>query len=359
MRSEEALHGVARTITDWAGSNPRSMPWLHSRDPYHIWLSEIILQQTQVSQGIPYYEKFLERFPSVHHLAEADEAEVLKAWQGLGYNSRARHLHAAARQITSDYGGRLPGKYEDLLRLKGVGPYTAAAVASFAFGERVPVIDSNVIRVLCRYLGIRDDPSTRAARRKLQMTLQTMIARVDPAAFNQAIMNFGALQCTPRNPGCTTCPLKQSCMAYNNSDVDQLPVKKPRRPRKVRFFHYFVITDARGVLLRRRTGRDIWRHMFDFPCIETPGPGILRNAKRESFVLSCTGRQVTKSRPPYSASQQLTHQHIHCRFYRYAMDRIIKKNVSPEYYFVDYKNLKTFALPKIIDCYFKANSIHL
>ncbi|HET9908867.1 MAG TPA: A/G-specific adenine glycosylase, partial [Anaerolineales bacterium] len=251
-----SVRRLAQVIINWSEEHPRSMPWKQTADPYKIWISEIILQQTQVAQGTAYYRAFLRRFPTVKHLARASEDEVLSAWQGLGYNSRARHLHTAARTIAQDLKGRFPKNYDQIRALKGVGEYTAAAIASFAFGLPTPVLDTNVIRVLCRVRGITDDPSKRGTRESLYAILNTMIRDIDPGQFNQAMMNFGAMQCKARNPDCENCVLAKSCVAFREGLVEVLPVRAKRVQRRLRFFHYFVIHDNHSVVIRKRTTKD-------------------------------------------------------------------------------------------------------
>ena len=257
-------------LLEWYRENPRELPWKATRDPYKIWLSEIILQQTQVIQGIPYYNKFVGKYPDVHALASATEDEVLNDWQGLGYNSRARNLHKAAISVVEDHGGIFPGDYEGLRALSGIGPYTAAAIASFAYGEPTPVVDANVIRILCRVLGIEEEPSRAHVRRRMSEFLDDAISGTDPADFNQAIMNFGALVCKPSAPKCDICPFQDHCYALKNDMVGRLPVKKTKKPRRQRYFHYLTLTNESGLYLRKRELKDIWQGMYELPLIETP-----------------------------------------------------------------------------------------
>lgn len=245
------------------------LPWRRTRDPYKIWLSEIILQQTRVAQGLPYYRAFLRRFPRIASLAVASEQDVLRMWQGLGYYSRARNLHACARAIVTDYGGRFPQTFVELKRLKGIGDYTAAAIASFAFGERVAVLDGNVFRVLSRVFGIPDDIASTTGKKKFASLAGELLPAVDSATHNQAVMEFGALVCTPRNPACDRCPLASGCFANKNETQAELPVKrKPAKSRR-RYFNYVVVRRAQSVLMTRRVGADIWKGLWDFPLWES------------------------------------------------------------------------------------------
>ena len=349
----------AESILKWHYDNPRALPWKETDDPYKIWLSEIILQQTQVVQGIPYYNRFVSKYPTVHDLASATEDEILNDWQGLGYNSRARNLHRAAITVAEELGGYFPDNYNGLLELHGVGPYTAAAIASFAYGERVPVIDANVIRILCRFLGIDELPSKASVRKLMISFLSDAISECNPADFNQAIMNFGALVCTPRRPSCTVCPIRDQCYAARLDIAEELPVKPNRKPRRDRFFHYLVIADGEGLVLKKRQENDIWRGMYDFPVIETSNDQLIHDSDRAAILKGMAEGLDLELRTTSTDSQVLSHQRIHCIFYECPANNLMKMPLGPGYVFVPFKNLHTFAVPKVIDCYFKANSIFL
>lgn len=263
----------SRILCDWFAIHRRDLPWRNTRDPYRIWISEIILQQTRVAQGMDYYHRFIERFPDVRTLADADEQDVLRLWQGLGYYSRARNLHAAARDVRDRFGGRFPTDYADVRSLRGIGDYTAAAIASFATGAPHAVVDGNVLRVLGRLFAI-DTPADTAAGRRLYNELAARLLPPERAALhNQAIMEFGALQCIPRNPDCAACPLATRCAA---ADPHRYPVKQHRTKTSDRYFHYFYITtDGTDLFLHRRPAGDIWQGLFELPLIETPTPADL------------------------------------------------------------------------------------
>ncbi|MGB3590944.1 MAG: A/G-specific adenine glycosylase [Nonlabens sp.] len=262
----------SRSITDWYQENSRQLPWRDTRDPYPIWLSEVILQQTRVVQGLPYFNRFYNRFPTVVDLANAPQEEVIKLWQGLGYYSRARNLHAAAQQIR-DEGGKFPDTYKSLLHLRGVGEYTAAAIASFAYGERVAVVDGNVYRVLSRVYGISTPINSSPGVKEFKTIAARLIKEaVDPAMHNQAIMELGALQCTPRNPRCTSCPLQQDCVAFASDTADQLPVKIKKVQVKSVHYHYLVAQTPSGkTLLTQRPESGIWAGLYEFPNVESSG----------------------------------------------------------------------------------------
>ncbi|MCH8317210.1 MAG: A/G-specific adenine glycosylase [Bacteroidetes bacterium] len=277
----------------WYRQHKRNLPWRHTHNPYHIWLSEIILQQTRVDQGLPYYLEFIEQYPTIHDLANADISEVLRLWQGLGYYTRARNLHHTANNIARNYGGKFPENYKDLLELKGVGKYTAAAIASFAFGENVAVLDGNVLRVLARIFGIETDIATNKGMAEFDKLANELLPAsppkspspkergtlsppyeeaADSATYNQAIMEFGALHCTPAAPKCETCPFNKDCIANLLNKQGALPVKINKVKKRSRYFHYFVVvsggSDNRQILMKERTQNDIWKGLYDFLLIE-------------------------------------------------------------------------------------------
>ncbi len=255
-------------ILSWYRANPRDLPWRGTEDPYKIWLSEIILQQTRVAQGLPYYNKFVESYPTVKDLALAQEEEVLRLWQGLGYYSRARNLHTCAKSIWFDHRGKFPDTYEKLLKLKGVGTYTASAISSFAFGEAQAVVDGNVFRVLARYFGIETDIASPKAKKEFESLANQLIPKDNPAEYNQAIMDFGSRQCVPQKPVCDQCPLQSSCFAFKQNLVQSLPVKINKVKVKERHFHYYVIKCGEKWVWKKRGSGDIWEGLFDFPQIE-------------------------------------------------------------------------------------------
>lgn len=251
----------------WYTDHQRELPWRQTKDPYAIWLSEIILQQTRVAQGLPYYERLLAAFPTVCDLAEAPEASLLRLWQGLGYYSRARNLQKAAQLVMRDFAGTFPSNYEDIITLPGVGPYTAAAIASFAFDEAKAVVDGNVFRVLSRVFAVETDIASSAARGVFTELAQSLIPTEDPAGFNQAIMEFGALQCTP-SPDCSICPLRISCAAFNEKRVNELPIKSKKTKVKEIQMDYLVIEHNGQILVRERVENGIWKGLWEFYLIE-------------------------------------------------------------------------------------------
>jgi A/G-specific adenine glycosylase len=263
------MNDFASILINWYSKHKRDLPWRHTTNPYHIWLSEIMLQQTRVDQGLQYYLHFIKLFPSVHDLANASEDQVLKAWQGLGYYSRARNLHFTAKYVSQQLNGEFPNTYEGLLKLKGVGSYTAAAIASFCFREKVPVVDGNVIRVLSRYFAINKAFDSKEGAAAIQQAALECISQKHPDVYNQAIMEFGALHCTPRNPNCVSCPVKTSCGALEQNLVAQLPFKKGKTKVKPWHLYYFVIKHEDNVFFQKREEGGIWKGLHDFPHLES------------------------------------------------------------------------------------------
>lgn len=262
------IDNFGHKLVAWYKKYHRELPWRETRDSYKIWLSEIILQQTRVAQGYPYYEKFTRQYPDVRSLAAASEKEVLHLWQGLGYYSRARNMHATAKIICDQYNGTFPGSYQELVRLKGIGDYTASAIASFAFDEQTAVVDGNVFRVLARYYGIHEDISSPASRKIFKEAAITAMPAGQAALFNQAVMEFGALQCVPVSPACDTCPVNDSCYAFHHKIQNVLPVKTKKTKVKQRPIHYLVIMAQGRIAMRERRGKDIWQGLYDFFSVE-------------------------------------------------------------------------------------------
>lgn len=309
---------LATALLTWYPRHQRDLPWRHTRDPYAIWLSEVILQQTRVAQGLPYYETFLRAYPTVQEMAAAPEAEVLRYWQGLGYYSRARNMHRTARQVVEEYGGLFPDNYAGLLKLRGVGPYTAAAIASFAFDEAVAVLDGNVYRVLARLFGLHSDIAAPASRKEFQALADQHIPATAPADFNQAIMEFGALQCTPARPDCLFCPLQHSCWAFQHGQVALLPVKSKAKAARVRYLHYLVLRYGKAMYLKKRGEKDIWQGLYDFAVVETTGPEL--GATEVLYHVEALGGQfdtslATEPEPPPLFKHVLSHQKLEARFH--------------------------------------------
>ncbi|MGE5395012.1 MAG: A/G-specific adenine glycosylase [Candidatus Saccharibacteria bacterium] len=336
-----------RQIHQWYCHFKRDLPWRNTTDPYYIWLSEIILQQTRINQGWAYYTRFTEAFPCVKDLANASEDQVLKLWQGLGYYSRARNLHHTAKLIVDQYGGKFPKTYKGLLSLKGIGEYTAAAIASISFHEQVPAVDGNVYRVLSRYFGISEPMDTTPGKKIFMQLAKELVIGTNPGMHNQAMMEFGALQCTPLKPNCPECPLINSCFAYLNNKQGELPVKSKKAKQKNRYFNYFVLINNESTWLRKRTHNDIWKNLYEFPMTETLTDTDLqtlfsldevKNLLSDDFVIEKTGNWKV---------HLLTHQKI---YYRILVIRLLKNNPLPgEFIQVNKADIINFAIPKLLE----------
>jgi len=305
-------------IIAWYHENHRSLPWRDTRDPYRIWLSEVILQQTRVNQGLPYYLKFIEAFPTVKDLAAAPENSVLRLWQGLGYYSRARNLHRCAKVVAEKYDGRFPATFEELVHLPGIGTYTAAAIASFAFNRKVAVVDGNVYRVLARIFGITNDIMSTEGKKIFAELANELISDKNPGDHNQAVMEFGAMHCTPVNPGCDTCPFAKNCIAYNRDMIAQLPVKERRINKKTRYFSYFILRNGNKVAMKKRTGRDIWNGLYEFHLVESAAEEKLTALVKKDRLLALLSDKVKEVG---SVKHVLTHQVLQIRFFEAIVDQ--------------------------------------
>lgn len=302
-----------QTLLKWYTRHKRPLPWREFSDPYPVWLSEIILQQTRVQQGMNYWYKFMEYYPTVLHLAKAHEDDVMKDWEGLGYYSRARNLHKGAKYIANDLDGVFPSTYKDILKIPGVGPYTAAAISSFCFGEVQAVLDGNVFRVLARLYGINTPINTGLGQREFSDLANIIIDKTQPGEYNQAIMEFGALQCVPKNPDCASCVFKEGCVAFKEGNVAMLPVKKKAKKEKDRYFNYVVFEEEGKVLLNKRNDKDIWFGMFEFPMVELPGNAneqVVVGELSETFQISAEAFTLSKVLPNHKLSHQILHINV-------------------------------------------------
>ncbi len=339
----------SKLLIDWYLQNKRDLPWRNTINPYPIWLSEIILQQTRVAQGMPYFFSFTNTFPTVFDLANAREEEVLKLWQGLGYYSRARNLHQTAQYIAYDLNGIFPNNYKDLLQLKGIGEYTAAAIASFAYNEVVPVVDGNVFRVLSRYFDIETDIASASAKKEFSAVALELIPKDNPALFNQAIMEFGALQCVPKSPNCSDCIFNHSCAALQKKKVDQLPVKLKKIQVRNRFFNYLIFSDeAENTIIQKRIDKGIWQNLYEFPLIESE--------KEENF--NTISKQIQKDFQHWNILNigeenskniihKLSHQHLHIKFWNVKVEGILPNGINQT-------DLKTFPFPIVLHNFIQA-----
>ncbi|KAF2334322.1 A/G-specific adenine glycosylase [Flavobacterium daemonense] len=331
-------------LINWYLQNKRDLPWRKTADPYLIWLSEIMLQQTRVAQGMPYFFAFTKEFPTVNDLANASEEQVLKLWQGLGYYSRARNLHKTAQFVANELNGVFPENYKSLLKLKGVGEYTAAAIASFSYNEAVPVVDGNVFRVLSRYFDIESDIALPATKKEFVALASELMPKDNPAIFNQAIMEFGALQCVPKNPNCMVCVFNDSCAALQKKKVAVLPVKLKKTKVTNRFFNYLVLEDALGnTLIQKRTSKGIWHNLYEFPLLETDeivGFDLVSKTVQNDIFPSYTIIGIEECAET-AVLHKLSHQHLHIQFWKVKIREKIRNGVSAN-------ELKSFPFPIVI-----------
>ena len=343
------MNSVADILLDWYAREGRDLPWRRTRDPYRIWLSEVILQQTRVAQGTEYYLRFTERFPDVASLAAAPEDEVLKLWQGLGYYSRARNLHAAARQVVERFGGRFPVALEEVRSLRGVGDYTAAAICSAAYDAPCAVVDGNVYRGLARLFDLDAPIDSTAGKRAFAELAQSQLDTAHPGRYNQAIMDFGALRCTPSSPRCEACPLAGQCLALAAGTVAARPVKQGKTRVRDRWFNYLHVSSGDRTLLRRREGRDIWQGLYEFPLIETEGPAELPELVRLPQFRELLGDapwHLVRSIP--LPKHQLSHQTLHAVVHRIETPSLTPAAAAMA---VPTVALGDYAVPRLIDRY--------
>jgi A/G-specific adenine glycosylase len=334
----------------WYQQNKRDLPWRNTTDAYVIWLSEIILQQTRVEQGLPYFNRFIEKYPSVAGFAAASEDEILKLWQGLGYYSRGRNMLKTARQVQELYNGRFPQNYAELVKLKGIGPYTAAAIASFSANEARAVVDGNVYRVLARYFGINEPINSTEGKKIFQATADEVLNREQPGIHNQALMEFGAMLCTPKNPACGVCPVRTGCYAFINNAVKTLPVKLKKGKVRDRFFNYFLFTDGQTVLLNKRNEKDIWANMYDLPLIETLSLHKSKELLALPIVKGFFGTNINILEFSQVKIHLLTHQRLHVRLIR-LQNKPVK--LSEQWFYTSVEDLKRLAIPKILFIFLK------
>lgn len=341
-------------VCQWYEKNKRSLPWRNSSDPYKVWLSEVILQQTRMDQGLPYYNRFIEAYPTIFDLADATEQEVLKLWQGLGYYSRARNLLHTAKVVVDQYEGKLPDNYKELKTLKGIGDYTAAAISSICFDEPKAVVDGNVYRVLSRFLGLDVPINSTEGKKVFKEKAQLYLDKKDPGTYNQALMEFGALFCKPQNPFCESCVLNAECVAFNQGKVKELPVKIKRTRIKRRYFNYLVfLSDDNQTLLQQRKEADIWKKLYEFPLIESEKSlqksQLLKQDKLKSLKINPSSIKLFNKK---LIKHQLTHQTLFVKFWiikDFPSNLSVCKSLK-----VRYEQLKNFPVPVVIDNFLKA-----
>ena len=340
------------TLINWYAQNRRDLPWRQQPTPYEVWLSEVILQQTRVSQGHDYYLRFIERWPTIEDLAQASEEEVLKMWQGLGYYSRARNLHQCAKQVVEQYGGQFPTDFERLKRLKGIGNYTAAAIASIAFNLPHAVVDGNVYRVLARLYDIDTPININAGQNLFAQLADKLLNREQPSLHNQAMMEFGALHCTPKNPDCLRCPLQAQCISFGHQTVLQRPVKLQKLKITTRYFNYLVIKIKDKIYLHKRSSNDIWQNLYDFPCIESDKPLTVDEViGSEKFVQLIEEKPFTIEKTSPTYTHKLTHRTIIAQFIEIKLDKKLLQIETKDLFLTPEKELENYPIPRLIDLY--------
>lgn len=330
----------------WYTIKKRKLPWRETNDPYAIWLSEIILQQTKISQGLSYYNQFINNYPTVFDLAKARENEILKLWQGLGYYSRARNMHETAKVIVTEFDGKFPKEYSQLKKLKGVGDYTAAAISSIAFNGNHAVVDGNVFRVLSRLFGIKTPIDSTKGKKEFQLIAESLLNKNTPGEHNQALMEFGALQCIPQNPDCKSCPYNPDCIAFNSGLTELLPVKRGKTKTRRRYFNYLVISENNHIYMNKRKQNDIWRNLYDFPLIEDKIKSDINELSTQIKKIVADSDLLFHEVTDWE-KHVLSHQHIYYRFIY--MEIPPQKNSLNDLIKVDKKDIFEFAVPRLIE----------
>lgn len=345
---------IAELLISWYEKNKRDLPWRSTRDPYAIWLSEVILQQTRVNQGMAYYFRFLELFPTVFDLANASEEVVLKAWQGLGYYSRARNLHATAKIVAGPMAGHFPSTSQGLRTLKGVGDYTAAAIASFCFDECIPVLDGNVQRVAARLVALEEAVDKPKGKAHLMQLLKEWIPESQPATFNQAMMELGALVCTPQKPSCTECPLQSQCSAFALGRQNDFPIKSAKTKVTDLWMYYIVALSGEQILVRHRQHSGIWKGLFDFPSVDTAGPlsldDVFQHWKKERNLKDAP----VMIAPPVELTHILSHRRVHAVFLKCSIDYPIEPSEGEKWIGLD--RFSSLGVSRLVDRYMTEHS---
>jgi A/G-specific adenine glycosylase len=339
--------GFSEKLILWYNQNKRDLPWRKTTDPYKIWLSEIILQQTRVDQGLNYYTKFLKKHPNIQSLAKASEKDILNLWQGLGYYSRARNLHFTAKYISAELNGKFPTDYKSILALKGVGEYTAAAISSFSYQEVYPVIDGNVYRVLSRMFGVKNAIDSTDGKKVFRKLASELIDVKNPDTYNQAIMEFGALQCKPKSPNCEECPFLLECFAHQNNLISELPKKEKKIKQRNRYFNYLLIINDDYIYLNERKEKDIWQGLFDFPLLET-------QQQLTSFPLfesQFKNLGLTLKNQSIEYKHILSHQKIYATFWMVSSSK--PENIDSKFFKITRNEINNYPIPKLIDNYLK------
>lgn len=354
------MNDFGKDLIAWYRQNKRQLPWRETTDPYKIWLSEIILQQTRVQQGTSYYFQFIEEFPDVHSLARASQDKVYKMWQGLGYYNRAANLMAASKTISLELDGKFPESPEELMKIKGIGSYTAAAISSLAFDIAVPVVDGNVFRLLSRIFGIETPINTSSAKKEFEKRAKSLMLEHSPGEFNQAMMEFGALYCTSNKPDCANCIFIKKCFAGKSKLTEKFPVKNPKAAVKKKYLYYFLFEieteKTSKIWIRKRSGTDIWKNLYDFPVAEYEEPvdpeialiDFMKDSKKAKFVLKNISVQY---------KHQLTHRQIHATFLRLTVNKKIDFPNKNSLFLIKLDDIVTYPVSRLVDRYLKEQKI--
>lgn len=334
-------------IMGWYQHNKRDLPWRKTSDPYVIWLSEIILQQTRVEQGMPYFNRFLDKYPKVSDFALAPENDILNLWQGLGYYSRGRNMHATAQSVMKNHRGIFPTRYDDLIQLKGIGEYTAAAISSFSVNEPRAVVDGNVFRLLSRYFGIKEVINSPQGKKTFTQLANEVMNKEQPGLSNQAMMEFGSLVCKPKSPDCIICPLNLDCYALKHEEIGNLPVKKKGGSSRSRYFNYVVVLSGNAVLMNKRGPKDIWENLYDFPLFETDTALDADAVLNLPEFVSIFGKEVRLESVHRAAKHLLSHQNIYAQFIVIQEFNLVFK-ARENWSYISFEDLEKMAQPKII-----------
>lgn len=336
-------------VMDWYLKNKRDLPWRNTKNPYLIWVSEVILQQTRVEQGLPFYFRFIENFPEIKSLAETNSEKLFKIWEGLGYYSRARNMQTAARQIMEKHQGIFPKEYQSILDLKGIGSYTAAAIASFCYAKPYPVLDGNVYRLISRFWGIESEIGSEKVKKQFMEQLDELIDKKHPDIFNQAIMEFGSQVCKPKSPDCTNCPLAQGCFALKFNKVSVLPNKALKKKSKKHFIHFFHIENDNKLLIQKRPDKGIWNNLFELPNAWTDKPGLqeMPAAFKETFGKEIKSKDIF---PSFETSHQLTHKDLNAYFWKINGEQITFLSNS-NIFEVEFDRIDEFAFHRLMNKY--------
>lgn len=349
--------GFSQLLIDWYRANKRDLPWRYTSDPYKIWVSEVILQQTRVAQGLGYYLNFVETFPDLKSLADADIDLILKVWQGLGYYTRARNMHSTAQYISNELNGVFPDSYQELIKLRGIGDYTAAAIAAFAFNEPVAAVDGNVYRIFARFFGIETPIDTTGGKKELKAVAQSMVDVSRPGIYNQAIMDFGGTVCTPKRPNCYECPVMELCVAFRNRTVDLLPIKCKKVKQTVRYFSYVIPVSNGKTFIGKRIGNDIWHSLYEFPLVETTSECSIDELVRSEGWKNLFGEQLAEILHVSGTTKYvLSHQKIFARFVVVSLGH--SQNVEVKgYTSVEFEKIEGYSTPRLIEGYLAAEPV--